>query len=100
VDLRDRSSAVEWGRAEAARIVDGAYDDEQLGVFNAAQRMENVLTRWTWTTEDFPPAIADFVFGWNVSGPNTDAEIRDAALELTRDRSPNGPPLPPRYELD
>ena len=98
MSLRDRAAAVAWAREEARRIVSGDYDTEPLGVFNAAQRMEAVLTRWEWLDEEFPPAVGDFVFGWNVSGPESDQSIREAAHELVQDDSGDGPPLAPRYE--
>ncbi len=94
--IENRAAAVRWAREQARRIVQGDYDDEPLGVFNAAQRMDHTLTRFQWLDNDFPAAVADFVFGWNVSGGGTDVAIRQAAAELVADTSPDGPPHPPR----
>ena len=92
----NRAGAVEVARREAQRIVAGDYDDEPFGVFQAAQRIEHLLTAFDWTDTEFPPPIADFVFGWNVSGPETSDAIRTAARELAEDKSPPGPAHPPR----
>jgi hypothetical protein len=96
---RNRAQAVEWARQEARLIVDGEYDTGRLGVFNAAERIDHVLTQWTWNDDDFPPPVAAFVLGWHASGPETDAAIRHAARALVRDTSSNGPPLP-RHSVD
>lgn len=89
-----------WARAEAERIVSGEADgDFPMGIFTAAQRMEHELTRWQWLEDDFPGALADFVFGWNISGPETEAQILDAARELVADDSGDGPPVAPRDPL-
>lgn len=94
--IEDRAAAVRWARAEAGRIVRGDYDASPLGIFNAAQRMEHVLTRFQWLDGEFPRAVGDFVFGWSASGPEADAAIRASAAELHADRTPDGPPRPPR----
>ena len=95
-----RAESGAWAREQARRIARWAYDDEPLGAFNAAQRVEAVLCRWQWLDDDFPPSVADFVFGWSISGPETDHAIKEAAHELMDDSSGNGAALPPRGELD
>lgn len=94
-DPVDRAEAVRWARSLAGQIVNGEFDDPALGLFDVAQRMEWMLTRWQWLDSEFPRAIAPFVLGWNNSGAETEAAIRHAAATLVADGSGDGPQLRP-----
>jgi len=50
----NRDQAIDWAIREAQRIAVGDYNGEPMGIFNAAQRMEVVLTQPAWTDGDFP----------------------------------------------
>ena len=79
---RPRSEAIGYAVAMARRIAAGEFSPP-VGIFQAAQRIEHVVTDYPWPHGGaYPPAIADFAFGWNVSAPESDRAIIETAREL------------------
>ena len=79
---RPRRDAIALAVAEARKIMAGEFAHEPSGNFRAAQRIEHLLTDYSWLDNDYPSALADFIFGWNVSGDESDRAIVASAREL------------------
>jgi hypothetical protein len=94
---RNRAEAVAWAREVCGRIVAGEFDREPRALFNAAQRVEVVLCQWQWLDDGFPRTVLPFVEGWHISGDEADTAIRDAALALVEDPTPDGAPVQGAY---
>jgi hypothetical protein len=76
-----REDAIAFAYRMSRRILTGEFQPP-VELFKAASRVESVVTGFQWLDDDFPSAIRDFVFGWNVSGPESDAAIIATAQQL------------------